>query len=324
MGLISVVVCTYNRSALLRTCLESLVAQDVAPGSYEVIVVDNNSTDDTRATMGEIAASYPHVRYAFEPRQGLSHARNRGARESRGDYVAYVDDECKVPLYWISTANAIAERLAPAMFGGPYAPWYDRAKPQWFKDEYAGTSTRISEARALSSGEFVSGGNMFVARNVLNMLGGFDPEFGMSGGKLGYAEETAFQMNLRAMAPDALIYFDPALLIYHLVRPEKMKLAHAFRSHLADGEALGRLRPRRDRSPFQTAVMSSVKIAGAACLLGWQASIGVLMRNRLQCPCAYSHLYERAFPYARVMGTHWSQLQRVIARRPSRPAPGNT
>lgn len=313
VDLISVVVCTYNRSALLGVCLQTLLAQDAAPGSYEVIVIDNNSTDDTRAMVGEIADAHPSVRYVFEPRQGLSHARNRGARESRGRYVAYVDDECKVPPCWVATAHAIIGRLAPAMLGGPYAPWYDSAKPKWFKDEYGSTTGRIAEARPLGKGEFVSGGNMFVARDLLDRLGGFDPALGMAGARLGYGEETAFQMKLRETSPDAVIYFDPSLLLYHLVRPEKMSLAHAFRSELAGGRDWERLAGQRNQSLVQTAMRSLLKIARAICVLGWRTGIGVLMRNRRECPFACSYLYERALPCARVLGTEWSRLQRLVA-----------
>jgi len=91
--MISVIVCTYNRAELLRELLPTLCEQTVAFTQYEVIVIDNGSTDHTKTVAAVFAARYPQVRYCYEPRQGLSHARNRGWQEAKGDYVAYIDDD---------------------------------------------------------------------------------------------------------------------------------------------------------------------------------------------------------------------------------------
>ena len=92
---ISVVVCTFNRAQLAATAIESLCEQTADKSQYEVIVVDNNSQDNTREVTEDFCSRYPNLRYCLEEEQGLSHARNRGWRESRGVYVAYVDDDCR-------------------------------------------------------------------------------------------------------------------------------------------------------------------------------------------------------------------------------------
>src|SRR5262249_52705605 len=100
---LSVVVCTYNRSTSLRRTLAALEAQEVPPGlAWEIVIVDNNSSDDTRAVVDAFgtACSIP-VRYAFEPRQGLSFARNTGVAHAKGEILACTDDDCRPEPTWI-------------------------------------------------------------------------------------------------------------------------------------------------------------------------------------------------------------------------------
>ncbi|MDH3661367.1 MAG: glycosyltransferase, partial [Alphaproteobacteria bacterium] len=132
--LVSVVVCTYNRADLLRVCLDSLTCQNA--GGFEIIVVDNNSTDQTRTVAASFAQRVPPVRYVFEPEQGLSAARNRGWREARGRYVAYVDDECRMPVDWIGNMTETIQAHQPEMLGGPYDACFDGPPPDWYRRPY--------------------------------------------------------------------------------------------------------------------------------------------------------------------------------------------
>lgn len=178
--LFSVVVCTYNRADLLVDALETLGQQDFDPSLYEIIVVDNNSQDHTRQVTAEFSQRHPPIRYCFEPNQGISHARNRGWQEARGKYVAYIDDECRVPPQWLAIAQEVIQQVAPGVFGGPYFACYPSAKPAWFKDEY-GSHSKGKTARLLNSDEYLSEANLFCDRLLLKAVGGFDPNFGHRG-----------------------------------------------------------------------------------------------------------------------------------------------
>lgn len=131
---LSIVVCTYNRADLLVDCLESLVNQDVDPESYEVIIVNNNSTDKTLEVVDRFAKKYPNIRTVQELNQGLSHARNRGWREARGKYVAYIDDDAKASPDWckriLNTFSTVTP--TPAAVGGQIFPYYETLPPAWF------------------------------------------------------------------------------------------------------------------------------------------------------------------------------------------------
>lgn len=155
--LISVILCTYNRADLLATALQTLCEQSLDKREYEVIVVDNNSADETRQVAEAFCRDYANVRYVFETRQGLSHARNRGWREARGEYVAYTDDDCKLPSQWLAVAKQVIEEISPGVLGGPYFAFYNTPKPRWFKDSY-GSRDLGDQARALTTSEFLVGG----------------------------------------------------------------------------------------------------------------------------------------------------------------------
>lgn len=241
--LISVAVCTFNRSRYLRNVLADLCAQTLARERYEILVVDNASTDETAQVAAEFTRAGGNVRYLHEPQQGLSHARNRGWHEARGEYVGYTDDDCRVPPEWLAVAEQIILEHRPAAFGGPYYPFYDDPRPVWFRDEY-GTAVRSSVAGPLTRPEdFLSGGNMFFQRKVLEWLGGFDVAHGKRGWKLGYGEESALQKALRMRMPGNRIYYDPRLAVRHLMPPGKMTLCYQVRDRFARGRAAWHLAP---------------------------------------------------------------------------------
>src|SRR5262249_44902501 len=102
---VSVNVCTYNRHELLREALESIVSNQIGEGvRYEVVVVDNNSTDQTRHVVQSfIERGNSHVRYLFEGRQGLSYARNLAIATARSNILAFTDDDVQVSADWVAT-----------------------------------------------------------------------------------------------------------------------------------------------------------------------------------------------------------------------------
>jgi glycosyltransferase involved in cell wall biosynthesis len=231
--LISVIIGTRNRAALLAVALETLCHQSLAPTVYEVIVVDNGSTDATASVVTAFRQRLPTLRYCFEAEPGISRARNHGWRVAEGQYVAFTDDDSQLPAEWLTTAQQIIQTHAPAAFGGPYFACYAGTKPAWFKDSYG--STKLGDQPRSLTGSYLPGPNLFFRRDLLSLTGGFDPALGIVGKRLGYGEEGALLQLLRERSPGALIYYDPALYVYHLVRPEKMRLRWQLRRHFVNG-----------------------------------------------------------------------------------------
>ena len=135
---ISVVVSTYNRSSLLATTLNSLFEQRDFPGRYEVIVVDNNSSDDTAEVVRRYAGSNnPDLVYVFEPRQGVSHARNTGIANSRAPIVAFVDDDVWVARNWLASIRREFDANPDVVcIGGKVLPQWDAPPPNWLTREH--------------------------------------------------------------------------------------------------------------------------------------------------------------------------------------------
>ncbi len=127
---ITVIICTYNRSQSLRKTLGSIVAEDLPQSvGWEIVVVDNNSSDETRQVVEELRCRYPQrIRYVFEPKQGVSNARNTGIREARGEILAFIDDDETADTAWLQnlTANLHSGEWAGA--GGRVVPPLNFAK----------------------------------------------------------------------------------------------------------------------------------------------------------------------------------------------------
>jgi len=306
---ISVVICTQNRADLLANVMQTLSAQTLPTACFEIIVVDNDSKDHTRLIAEDFCRQYSNVRYCVEARRGLSYARNRGWMEAKGRYVAYIDDDCRVPNKWLNVAHDIIHQIGPAAFGGPYYPFYNSPKPYWWEDRY-GSFEQSQESRLLRPREYLRGGNIFFRRSVLEYMSGFETSLGMSGKKLGYGEETALQRAIRATMPDELIYYDTKLYVDHLVRPEKMTLRWALKSWFVNGRSSYRVycddNPQAAKqSQFNLliqAVFTIKRFLGD--LLG-----GILRRDRERYPYMQNYFYENTINYVAKLGLIYEEYR---------------
>src|ERR1700734_3508684 len=134
---ITIILCTYNRCASLAKALESTAAMTL-PGSaeWEVLVVDNNSTDQTREVVEGFHSRYPrHFRYLFEPQQGKSYALNAGVREARGDILAFTDDDVTVEPTWLQNLTAPLKTGECVGTSGRTLPEQSFSPPRWLGGE---------------------------------------------------------------------------------------------------------------------------------------------------------------------------------------------
>ena len=306
-SIISVIVCTYNRCDILNDCLQSLVYQTLNKQLFEVIVVNNNSTDETQSIAECFAIIEPNFKVVIEPNQGLSHARNHGWNEAHGEYVAFIDDDCIVPTQWLSIAKDIVDQKSPGVFGGPYFAFYNSPKPLWFKDAY-GSRIQGDNARALGDDEYLDGGNIFFRRSLLHGLGGFDTHLGMSGKKIAYGEETALLRLVRVKRPDQLIYYDPGLYVYHLVQAKKMNLTWAMRSRFS----AGRYSYRIFRENSNDTGLGQPSFKRKRFLIYYDFGIdllkGIFRRDREKYPYFQNYLFERVFIIIEKMGSLYEQF----------------
>lgn len=234
--LISVVVCTYNRADLLYGCLQTILNQTCDPTCYEVIVVDNNSGDNTKHVV-ELFKEYTNLKYFLEIEQGLSHARNLGLEKSKGDYVAYLDDDVLIPAAWIETVFKLISESQNQVdgLGGPLFPFYTTPKPDWFDDKYAIQMGGKKEDFFLVEGQSFIGANMIWNKKVLENIHGFRTEFGYVGNKQTLGEETDAYFRAFKENPFARFLFSPDLCIQHWVPPLKMTLSYRLKRFYDQG-----------------------------------------------------------------------------------------
>jgi len=166
MSTISLIIPAYNEENYLPACLDAIM-QNVAGKAFEIIVVDNNSTDGTK----EVVGRYPGVTYVFEPNKGITRARQRGFTASRGDILAYVDADTLPPPGWIEQIEKqFGKREQLACLSGPYS-FYDVSGLR----NFISTAWFVA-ARPLYAltGYMLVGGNFAIRREALAKMGGFD------------------------------------------------------------------------------------------------------------------------------------------------------
>jgi len=217
--LISVVVCTYNRAFLLENCLRSLEKQTADKKKYEVIVVNNNSTDNTLKFVQDFIKNRYNFRLITEKRQGLSYARNRGWKEAKGKYVAYIDDDAVAEPNWIEQIMiAIKKHPKISVFGGPYKRFFNEPIPYWFPENWG--NLNLGSKEKILKQEWLSGSNIIFNKSILKKYGGFKTNLGMKGKKLLYGEET--ELLARFKKAGEPIYYVPTILVNHLVADYKL------------------------------------------------------------------------------------------------------
>lgn len=189
-------ICTWNRASLLSTVLEQLTSVRQPSGGWEVVVVNNGSTDDTERVLDAFVERLP-LRRAFESSPGLSHARNTAIKHATGDYIVWTDDDAIVDVNWLTAyERAVEQHPEAAIFGGPVRPRFEGTPPAWLMAGWEEVSPAFAardlgdEPFELVVGKLPFGANFVVrAREQRQFL--YDPNLGRkrAGGYLG--EETA-------------------------------------------------------------------------------------------------------------------------------------
>jgi glycosyltransferase involved in cell wall biosynthesis len=167
---VTVIVCTYNRRRELEGLVQTILPQlPVVAYPLEILIVDNNSSDGTAEYAKALADQHPSVRYLFEPKQGLSHARNAGAAAARHGFLMYLDDDALLPAHYLPTLGPRLAQHDPDFFGGPLYPLYLDPKPDWFPE-----SLEIRKKAAQSgfhNSIVLTGANYGVRKSVLDRVG---------------------------------------------------------------------------------------------------------------------------------------------------------
>jgi glycosyltransferase involved in cell wall biosynthesis len=238
---VSVVIGTYNRATRLGRALAALQGQRTAPGlTWELVVVDNNSSDHTHAVVSAASAAFPvPMRYVFEPRQGVSHARNAGIENAKGGIIAVTDDDCRPEPAWVQNVVDCMQRWGADVLGGRILPEWSSPPPAWLATErHLWTSIAMLDdenVRRVELGPWqrengfrVWGANIAFRRSAFETAGGFDTSLGPRGEKKYSHEDIAFVR--RIVEAGKVVVYDPVSTVRHWVGPERMRKSF-FRWH---------------------------------------------------------------------------------------------
>lgn len=243
---LTVAVCTWNRASWLDRTLTRMRDLRVPPGlTWELLVVNNNCTDDTDAVLARHADALP-LRRLFEPNQGLSHARNRAVSEARGQLVVWTDDDVLVEPDWLAAYAAAARAFPDAVyFGGPVEPWFEAAPPADLARHLPAVRAAFAlvdygpEMRPLAPDEAPFGANMAFRADVLASFR-FDPRLGRTAARLIGDEETALLERLRAEGRQG-VWVGPAR-VRHCIPAERATWAYVWRYYHGLGRTVTRRR----------------------------------------------------------------------------------
>ena len=215
----SIIVATRNRSASLIDACEAILAMDYPAERWELLIVDNLSTDDTFEVARSIADRHgERVRVLQERRLGLSSARNAGIAQARGEILGFIDDDAFPEAGWMHGIEEALGMDGVLAAGGPVDPLFQGDLPPWLSERYLPYLTvwdRGPEIAELAYNEYPRGANMAFRREVFERFGDFSHRLGRKGKSLLSGEET--ELCLRIERGGGKILYTPKSRVGHRV-----------------------------------------------------------------------------------------------------------
>jgi len=257
---VSVVVCTRNRAGLLAETLTSLAGQSIARERYEVVVVDNWSTDATHETAQDaLARDGVRGRCVRERALGLNHARNRGIEDSNATIVAFLDDDARAEPQWLEALLAAFAAGTCNGVGGPIELVWQAPPPRWQHQNYLRLLAQFDlgvDRRAVDRYPYLVGTNMAFTRETFARFGRFDPRFDRQGTNLLSMGDTEYCH--RVVRGGGTLVYEPRARVRHVVAPDRVRLSFLLRRSYSNGRSLCRLKDLRrdlDANPSRPALV---------------------------------------------------------------------
>ncbi|MDI6704589.1 MAG: glycosyltransferase [bacterium] len=233
---LSVIIPTFNRAHYLRKTVESILGQSLDKNRYEIIVIDNGSTDDTRVVIDELnKINSSYIRYFYESRPGLHVGRHKGAKEARGEILVYCDDDIIAEKTWLEGIYESFQDPKVVLVGGKNLPKWEGEIPAWIslfrsENEYGWTICYLS---LLDFGDvtkeipayYVYGCNFSILKPVLFECGGFHPD-SMPQELIRYRGDGETGLSLTIMAKGYKSVYEPKACVYHRVPSERMTIEY--------------------------------------------------------------------------------------------------
>lgn len=276
---ITIAICTYNRAEYLSDTLRYLSDQNADPNDFEILVINNNSSDQTAEICADFAEKNPHLNFKAveETKQGLSFARNRAIEEAIFESILYIDDDVHLPKDFVNTAlHKLQKNTDAKCIGGQIKVSFDDGEPDWIPAELMpmfGLHDLGDREKVYPKTNFPRGGNMLIKKEVFDAIGRFDTDLGRIGKELLGSEEKAFFD--RAREHGFQFYYWPEVSLYHRIGQQRLSSEYLKNQSIG----IGYSEKVRLRNSFRkrAAKLASefVKFAGSIVL-----SFGYLLRGK--------------------------------------------
>mgnify|MGYP000170874964 CR=1 FL=1 len=223
---ISSIICTLNRADYLRKAIKSLVEQTLATESYEILVVDNGSSDATKQVVIEEFSQVQNLRYIYEPIMGLSQARNTGLANATGEYIAYLDDDAIASPQWLEKIVEVFDTVKPQLgcVGGKVEPIWEAPRPSWLPDQLMTYLTTLDYSKTPVNLDNtpcrLTGANIAFPKHLLQTLGGFQVDLGRRGNNLLSSEESFIQEQL--LEKGYSCFYHPEIAVGHHIPASRL------------------------------------------------------------------------------------------------------
>jgi glycosyltransferase involved in cell wall biosynthesis len=231
---LSIIICSYNRASYISDALTSLYGQSSGLDDFEVIIVDNNSIDNTKEVYAQWRQTNTNGQFTFisETKQGASFARNTGAAIAKGEWVCFMDDDAVATTDYVKNIiKHIQDQPFIVGFGGRIIPKYIPGEPKWmsyYVSSLVGNFDYASTACAFENGKYPLESNMIVKKSVYDQIGGFNVNLPGVVGTLRIGGEGK-ELFYKIIALGHTIYYDPSICVHHVVEVKKLTSEYMYR-----------------------------------------------------------------------------------------------
>lgn len=280
---ISVIIATHNRADFVQLALVSLARQTLDPSEFEVIVVDNASTDHTSRIVKGMQKRMLNLRYISEARIGLSCARNAGLLAAKAPLVAYLDDDATAQPDWLcSVLTAFKDSPSSACVAGPvHLNW--NGLPQTVPSQYWSLLSHVDYGEAdrpLRENEHIVGANMAFRADLLREVGMFSTDLGRKGKQLLSGEESEVIAKIRANGYS--VFYAATAKVFHIVHPERTRKSWLWQRVFWDGASQPVLDGSKLRGRRECALQAYRDVKRVVLFLLQTAAAGFLL-DRQRC-----------------------------------------
>lgn len=279
--MLSVIIPSRNRAAFLGNALRSLVNQTLPRSDFEVIVVDNGSTDGTPGVVAECERILHGIRYFRDDRPGLHVGRHRGLKEARGDILVYADDDIRALPTWLASIQDCFRDPGVALVGGNNIPEFEGTPPAWLsalwqevREDIQGRAIpalsvmHLAEGRRTISPFYVWGCNFSIRRSVLEEAGGFHPD-GVPQDLIRFRGDGETHVAEFVLREGLTCLFDSNASVYHAVTAERMTVEYFRRRAFNQGVSDSYTLLRRSGGRLSPAILRAQLGAVARCSNAW-------------------------------------------------------